>query len=176
MRALLFGAVLAVAAAGCGKGKKAPACDAGALEALRARLAKAPDRRDDLGAAVPRTLGADGAGAPEAAATSAQPRLQILTQYVRDLSFENIAAQKGIAAEAKPEIRVQVNIEVKQRAAEHYEVALKLKVDSKIAEAAVRRSRRVWCPVIWRAYPAEPDAVSQKVPIARISRMLQPLM
>ena len=23
------------------------------------------------------------------------PRLQILTQYVRDLSFENIAAQKG---------------------------------------------------------------------------------
>ena len=83
------------------------------------------------------TNGADGAGVPEAAATSAQPRLQILTQYVRDLSFENIAAQKGIAAEAKPEIRVQVNIEVKQRAAEHYEVALKLKVDSKIAEAAV---------------------------------------
>ena len=27
---------------------------------------------------------------------SAQPRLQILTQYVRDLSFENIAAQKGV--------------------------------------------------------------------------------
>ena len=31
-------------------------------------------------------------------AAAAQPRLQILNQYVRDLSFENIAAQKGVAA------------------------------------------------------------------------------
>ena len=75
-------------------------------------------------------------GAAEPAA-AAQPRLQILTQYVRDLSFENIAAQKGIASDAKPEIRVQVNIDVQQRAAEHFEVALKLKVESKTAEQPV---------------------------------------
>ena len=31
--------------------------------------------------------------------------LQILTQYIRDLSFENIAAQKGVAAEASPRSR-----------------------------------------------------------------------
>jgi preprotein translocase subunit SecB len=80
------------------------------------------------------TNGADGG---EAAAAPAQPRLQILTQYVRDLSFENIAAQKGIASEAKPEIRVQVNIDAKQRAADHYEVALKLNVDSKVGEAQI---------------------------------------
>ncbi len=71
------------------------------------------------------------------AATAPQPRMQILTQYVRDLSFENIAAQKGLASEAKPEIRVQVNIDAQQRAAEHYEVALKVKVDSKVAEAQI---------------------------------------
>ena len=50
------------------------------------------------------------------ATAAAQPRLQILTQYVRDLSFENIAAQKGLASESKPEIRVQVNIDAQQRA------------------------------------------------------------
>ena len=72
-----------------------------------------------------------------AAAAAAQPRLQILTQYVRDLSFENIAAQKGVASDAKPDIRVQVNIDAQQRAADHYEVALKLKVDSKVAETQV---------------------------------------
>lgn len=75
-------------------------------------------------------------GAAEPAA-AVQPRLQILTQYVRDLSFENIAAQKGIASDAKPEIRVQVNIDVQQRAPEHFEVALKVKVESKIAEQPV---------------------------------------
>jgi preprotein translocase subunit SecB len=71
------------------------------------------------------------------AGAAATPRLQILTQYVRDLSFENIAAQKGIASEAKPEIRVSVNIDAQKRAADHYEVALKVKVDSKAAEAQV---------------------------------------
>ena len=68
----------------------------------------------------------NGAAPPRRAA----PRLQILTQYVRDLSFENIAAQKGVATDGKPEIKVQVNIDAQQRAGDRYEVALKLKVDS----------------------------------------------
>jgi preprotein translocase subunit SecB len=87
------------------------------------------------------TNGADGAGAAAAGsaqdAAAAQPRMQILNQYVRDLSFENIAAQKGVAAEAKPEVRVQVNIDAQQRPGDRYEVALKLKVDSKAAETQV---------------------------------------
>ena len=79
------------------------------------------------------TNGADGA----AAAAAAQPRLQILTQYVRDLSFENIAAQKGLASEGKPDVKVQVNIDAQQRPSDRYEVVLKLKVDSQMGEAAV---------------------------------------
>jgi preprotein translocase subunit SecB len=43
------------------------------------------------------------------------PRMQILTQYVRDLSFENIAAQKGLGSEGKPDVRVSVNIDAKPR-------------------------------------------------------------
>jgi preprotein translocase subunit SecB len=74
-------------------------------------------------------------GAPAAAA--AQPRLQILTQYVRDLSFENIAAQKGLSSDGKPDIKVQVNIDAQQRPSDRYEVVLKLKIESKLAETPV---------------------------------------
>ena len=63
------------------------------------------------------------------AAAAAAPKLQILTQYVRDLSFENIAAQKGLATDGKPDVKVQVNLDAQQRPGDRYEVALKLKVD-----------------------------------------------
>jgi preprotein translocase subunit SecB len=72
-----------------------------------------------------------------AAAASAAPRLQIITQYVRDLSFENIAAQKATAPEGQPDVRVQVNLDVKQRPTDRFEVAIKLKIDSKIGEAQI---------------------------------------
>lgn len=76
--------------------------------------------------------------APEAAAqAAAQPRLQILNQYVRDLSFENIAAQKGIPSEGQPDVKVQVNIDAQQRPGDRFEVALKVKVDSRLAESQV---------------------------------------
>jgi preprotein translocase subunit SecB len=75
----------------------------------------------------------NGGGAQAAAA----PRLQILTQYIRDLSFENIAAQKGVAGDGKPDVKVQVNIDAQQRPSDRYEVALKVKVDSKLAETQV---------------------------------------
>jgi preprotein translocase subunit SecB len=67
-----------------------------------------------------------------AAAAAAQPRMQILTQYVRDMSFENIAAQRGTGAEGKPEVTVQVSIDAQKRADDRYEVVLKIKADSKI--------------------------------------------
>lgn len=72
----------------------------------------------------------NGAGAP----TPPQPRLQIINQFIRDLSFENIAVQKGAAPEGKPEIKVQINLDAQQRGGDHYDVALKLKVDSKVGE------------------------------------------
>lgn len=71
----------------------------------------------------------NGAG-PTAAAP--QPRLQIVNQFVRDLSFENIAVQKGVQPEGKPEIKIQVNLDAQQRGGEQYDVALKLKVDSRV--------------------------------------------
>lgn len=73
----------------------------------------------------------NGATAPAQPAQPA-PRLQIINQFIRDLSFENIAVQKGASPEGKPEIKVQVNLDAQQRGGDHYDVALKLKVDSRI--------------------------------------------
>lgn len=62
----------------------------------------------------------------------AQPQMKVLGQFVRDLSFENIMAQKGISGEVQPDVSVQVNLDAKKRSVENqYEVAIKLKVDSK---------------------------------------------
>ncbi len=60
------------------------------------------------------------------------PKMNILAQYVRDLSFENILAQKGIDGELNPEIQVNVNIDAKKRTTEkQFDVIVKLRVDSK---------------------------------------------
>jgi preprotein translocase subunit SecB len=69
----------------------------------------------------------NGAATPE----TPQPRLQLLNQFIRDLSFENIAVQKGGSPEGKPEIKVQINLDAQQRGGDLYDVALKLKIDSR---------------------------------------------
>ena len=69
--------------------------------------------------------------------TAPTPRLQVVTQYIRDLSFENIAAQKGVATEGKPEIKVQVNIDAQKKGDDRYEVALKVKINSRVETAPV---------------------------------------
>jgi len=60
------------------------------------------------------------------------PKMNILAQYVRDLSFENILSQKGNDGELNPEIQVNVNIDAKKRTTEkQFDVIIKLRVDSK---------------------------------------------
>ena len=60
------------------------------------------------------------------------PSMNVLAQYIRDMSFENILAQKGADGEVQPDVQVQVNLDAKKRATENqYEVAIKLKVNSK---------------------------------------------
>ena len=61
------------------------------------------------------------------------PQMQVLGQFIRDLSFENIAVQKGQAMEGQPDINVQVGLEAKKRTTEgQYEVAVKLNVTAKV--------------------------------------------
>ena len=61
-----------------------------------------------------------------------QPQVKIINQFIKDLSFENIAAQKGLISEAlSPEIKVSVNLEAKKRPVEnHYDVIIKTNISS----------------------------------------------
>ncbi|MCV6596683.1 MAG: protein-export chaperone SecB [Mangrovicoccus sp.] len=70
----------------------------------------------------------NGAAAPQ----QPQIKMQILGQYIRDMSFENIVAQKGIGGEVTPDVQVQVNLDAKKRPTENqYEVITKFTVTSK---------------------------------------------
>lgn len=68
-----------------------------------------------------------------AAATPAQIKMQVLAQYVRDMSFENMVVQKGLSAgEVQPDIQVAVSLDARKRpVANQYEVITKFKVTSK---------------------------------------------
>ena len=61
-----------------------------------------------------------------------QPEVRIINQFIKDLSFENIAAQKGLISEAlSPEIKVSVNLEAKKRPVENqYDVIIKTNISS----------------------------------------------
>ena len=53
---------------------------------------------------------------PQTMAEPAQPRMEILTQCVRDVSFENALAQKGLySGEVTPAVEVQVALDVRKR-------------------------------------------------------------
>jgi preprotein translocase subunit SecB len=73
-------------------------------------------------------------GAVDATAAP-QVKMQVLAQYIRDLSFENILAQKGVSGDVQPDVQVQVNLDAKKRTTEHqFEVVIKLNVTSKAKE------------------------------------------
>ncbi len=68
--------------------------------------------------------------------TALQPSMNILAQYIRDMSFENDLAKKGIVGEVAPEVNVQVNLDAKKRSTENqYEIAIKLNINSKSKNA-----------------------------------------
>ena len=76
----------------------------------------------------------NGAAAPAAAAPQITSR--VLAQYIRDMSFENIVAQKGLTgADVAPEVQVQVSLDARKRGTENqYEVITKLNITSKTKE------------------------------------------
>ncbi len=68
--------------------------------------------------------------APQAAS---QIKMQVLAQFVRDLSFENMVAQKGLqSTDVQPDIQVAVSLDARKRAVEsQYDVITKFKITSK---------------------------------------------
>ena len=77
-------------------------------------------------------------GDSDTAATQQGPRLSILSQYIKDLSFENPRAPYGLqAGQARPEIQIQVDVQGRQLGDDQFEVVLELKCEAKTPEASV---------------------------------------
>ena len=61
------------------------------------------------------------------------PKMKVLNQFIKDLSFENIAAQNGISDQnVKPDIKVSIGLEGKKRPVEdQYDLIIKVSITSK---------------------------------------------
>jgi len=62
-----------------------------------------------------------------------QVKMSVLAQYVRDMSFENMVAQKGLTGgDVQPDIQVAVSLDARKRAQDHqFDIVTKFKVTSK---------------------------------------------
>ena len=76
-------------------------------------------------------------GAPEGV-QQPQVQMSVLGQFIRDMSFENVMAQKGGGADVQPDVSVQVALDAKKRSVENqYEVITKLNIESKSKDGSV---------------------------------------
>jgi preprotein translocase subunit SecB len=68
-----------------------------------------------------------------------QPQVGLVAQYMRDLSFENVAAMRkdAPAAQGRPDIKVAVNLDAQPRGENRFEVTMKLNARAMQGEAAV---------------------------------------
>ncbi len=63
------------------------------------------------------------------------PRMTIMSQYVRDLSFENPRAPLSLQAnQGRPEIQIRVDVRAQQMEAERYEVSLQVHAEAKAGD------------------------------------------
>ena len=78
---------------------------------------------------------ADETPTPNGTAQPAAPQVQmrVLAQFVRDMSFENMVAQKGVtSSDVQPDIQVAVSLDARKRATDNqYDVISKYRVTSK---------------------------------------------
>lgn len=60
------------------------------------------------------------------------PQMKVVGQFIRDLSFENILAQKPVEGDVQPDIQVQVALDGRKRGdGNQYEVISKFNITSK---------------------------------------------
>lgn len=68
-------------------------------------------------------------------AQPAQPqiRMQVLAQFIRDMSFENMVAKKGVSSgDVQPDIQVAVSLDARKRPVDHqYDIISKYRCTSK---------------------------------------------
>lgn len=63
-----------------------------------------------------------------------QPQLNIRSQFIKDISFENIASQKQKAPTQAPDVKVGVKLDAKKLTEADYEVVISLEVKATAGE------------------------------------------
>jgi preprotein translocase subunit SecB len=80
--------------------------------------------------------GAPQAGAPQAATQA--PRLTIMSQYIKDLSFENPRAPGSLEpGKSRPEIQIRVDARAQELGSERYEITFQLHCEAKSGDDPV---------------------------------------
>ena len=78
--------------------------------------------------------GADAADPDSNVDPNQPPNLGIVAHYIRDLSFENVAAQEGGQPQGQPEINVGVNLDAAGGPEDRYQVSMKINATAKAGE------------------------------------------
>ena len=80
--------------------------------------------------------------------TGEQPGLQILTQYVRDLSFENPAAPALSPPDGgAPDVSVDANVNARKLTENDFEVGLKFTIQAKFSDQTAFIAELLYCGV-----------------------------
>ena len=80
------------------------------------------------GYAWPRSPAAAAGQEREPGAEQAPPQLNVLAQYIKDLSFENPGMPSNLPS--RPQIDLNVDLQARQLDAQHFEVEIKLRVSA----------------------------------------------
>jgi preprotein translocase subunit SecB len=98
------------------------------------------------------------------------PRVQVVGQYIKDLSFENPGVIGG--QQARPQIELNVDLQVRQLEQEHFEVELKLRVNAKAEDKALFLLELVYAGLF--QLHNIPDEVRQQVLLIEAPHILFP--
>jgi len=111
-----------------------------------------------------------GNGSAGAQTSNSQPRIQVMGQYVKDLSFENPGAPTAMAQ--RPAIDLGVDLQARRLEPPHFEVELKLRVTAKAEEKPVFLLELVYGGLF--LVQNIPDDVIQQVLLVDAPHMLFP--
>jgi preprotein translocase subunit SecB len=78
------------------------------------------------------------------AAENTQPQINVLGQYIKDLSFENPAAPRSLRGLGKPSVQINFNVQAQPIGEELYEVALTLEANTTTDEGVVYNMELVY--------------------------------
>ncbi|HHI82369.1 MAG TPA: protein-export chaperone SecB [Rhizobiales bacterium] len=93
---------------------------------------KKPAKKAPKPAAAATNGGADESAASDSSGQQGQPSMNIIGQYLKDLSFENPNAPQSLAIQdGQPEINISVNVNAKNLAPTDYEVELHIEAQAK---------------------------------------------